>query len=270
MATAPRVDETAADFFARVDEPPLRLLSWLPMRPGQGVEVCGESGTGKTALLMECAMRCIAPLHADGLAANAVLLDTGSGFSVPLLLVQLTARLGNQEEALECMRRLHIMKCGSRRDLLLSLASLSLPPPEPDHFLARSPKLVLVDSISTFQWLNRAALRHAFATDAEAQAAQLLWRIRRQKQVLLVWSRSPTSSHECGYAFPATSTPAEWDSLTSRRVRLRRVPGVREGVAFQALVDKEPATRRIGTVETFDVRIVGAAAVMHATPFRPQ
>ena len=48
-------DETAADLFGRLAQDPLRLPC-LPcgLYAGEALEVFGEPGTGKTALLMEC------------------------------------------------------------------------------------------------------------------------------------------------------------------------------------------------------------------------
>jgi len=78
-----RPDETAFDLFSRLSRPPLRLADpssgphhRLQLQSGEALEVCGEPGSGKTAVLFETLMRCILPLRHDGLGGHAVLIDT--------------------------------------------------------------------------------------------------------------------------------------------------------------------------------------------------
>ena len=131
--------QTACDLFGRTDEPPLPLLPLVNMCSGERVEICGEPGTGKTALLMECVLRCIMPKEVDGhvldagwQGATCIVIDTEGGFSVPKLSATLNARLrhlGSERAKLEgrqCLRRLHIMRATTRREVVAGLATVIL------------------------------------------------------------------------------------------------------------------------------------------------
>ena len=81
-----------------MDEPQLRLLPALPVRPGAAVEICGDRGTGKSTLLNECIVRCILPGQVDGRpvgghGASAILIDTEGTFSVAQLANTLNGQL---------------------------------------------------------------------------------------------------------------------------------------------------------------------------------
>ena len=198
-----RPDETAADLFGRLSRSPLRLPC-LPagLHAGEALELFGEPGTGKTALLMACALQCIIPARFDGVAfgghgEDAVLLDTDGGFDPLWLGAALQARFysavtgsqipaptpaaeGMEDKARrmedkarrfcnECMGRLHVLQCCDRHQLLCSLyalprlvgtaAAAATPHAAPQH-AARKVRLLLVDSPSAFQWVERAATRH--------------------------------------------------------------------------------------------------------------
>ena len=141
-------------------------LPCLPagLHAGEALELFGEPGTGKTALLMACALQCIIPARFDGVAfgghgEDAVLLDTDGGFDPLWLGAALQARFysavtgaqifaptpaaeGMEDKARrmedkarrfcnECMGRLHVLQCCDRHQLLCSLYALPhVPPPQ--------------------------------------------------------------------------------------------------------------------------------------------
>ena len=119
-------DETAADLFARLDALPLAVLPCCRgLHVGEALELFGEPGTGKSALLGEAALRCILPEAVDGVpvgghASDAVLVDVDGTFDVLWLSEALQARAlavcGDAARAAaiaeECMRRL-MLRCAS-------------------------------------------------------------------------------------------------------------------------------------------------------------
>lgn len=180
-STPPWADETACHFFWRVESQPIPLLPLAAeygppeLQVGEAVEYYGESGAGKTAMLMELAIQCILPVQCGGAASCALIIDTEGGFNLPLLAAMLTARLMSPEhvlppekwsatgpkprpvissEARKCLRRLKFLRCYTTEQLLLNLHLLSAP---------SSPllRLILIDTISVgaHLWLNRSAQR---------------------------------------------------------------------------------------------------------------
>ena len=74
--------------------PPIELLPGItPLQAGEVLEILGEPGAGKSSLVMECAARCILPLHAGGNGVRAVVVSTSGGFSLQKLRVALEERL---------------------------------------------------------------------------------------------------------------------------------------------------------------------------------
>mmetsp|Transcript_19573 Transcript_19573/g.34929 ORF Transcript_19573/g.34929 Transcript_19573/m.34929 type:complete len:114 (-) Transcript_19573:1429-1770(-) len=63
-------DESAASLFQRTDTQPFHtgipFLDRFGVRPGQGLEVMGASGAGKTELLIQLAVSCILPKRWNG------------------------------------------------------------------------------------------------------------------------------------------------------------------------------------------------------------
>ena len=141
-------DETADDFFARLEFPGLDLLPGIPrgIKVGETLEVCGEPSTGKTALLMECIVRCVLPVDVGGVrvggaGCRAVFVDTEGGFDALRLAETLRTRLMASgvlpdcaaEEAAAALARLRVMRCPTSSELCLGLCALRLeldaPPP---------------------------------------------------------------------------------------------------------------------------------------------
>ena len=285
-------DETAADLFGRLSHAPLRLPC-LPagLHAGEAFELFGEPGTGKTALLMECAMQCIMPTSFEGVTVgghgeDAALLDTDGDFDPIWLEAALQARFiaaattggesllappAAKHAALrfadECLDRLHVLQCADPHQLLCSMFALPRlvgTGAAGATSVARGAslrhsriRLLLIDSPSAFQWVERACIRHrphcgappptrqqrgAISAGSSQQAyglapapppspvdtfdeqvCLLLRRMLVEEQVCAVWSRCPTTSHGAGWQFPMQNgTPPSWSALATHRLDLKR------------------------------------------------
>jgi hypothetical protein len=167
------------------------------------------------------------------------------------------------EEVGASLRRLSLMRCLSHAELLLGLASLgacarfaalaapavpaaaaaatapadAVAPPTPPPM----PRLLLIDSISSFQWLVRTDLAGARAHEACLLESLL----RGLCHTAVVWTRSPDVAHQNGYEFPIVPRPLAVGSAPGalaplRRLRLRRrLALARDGASPP---DGEPAT----------------------------
>ena len=166
--------QTAFDLFARGSVPATCPLPWLPscnLAIGEALEICGEPGTGKTALLVDIVVGCILPSWCDGKEDNLVLIDTEGGFDVLRLSAALQLRLEEKVERQRaerevdvCLGRLQLMRCLTTRELVLGLCALHL---HLDAMPTRRssadtavlgscemegmPRLLLLDSISAFR-----------------------------------------------------------------------------------------------------------------------
>lgn len=257
-------DETALDLFTRLAYPGLELLpfSAQELKIGETLEVLGEPATGKSALLMECCVRCVLPNEYGGHAARAVVVDTGSGFNLHRLGAMLSGRLAaagvthevTRTVVATSLRRLRVMTCPSPSEALIGLEALRCEL-EASQSGAERPRLLLIDSVSAFQWLERAAQARGggsscTATSFDARLNRLLALLRRQR-LSIVWSRSPAKGHNLGLEFPilehGTSALAELNQ-PSLRLRLRSIEGALVPPAcmgaqhvFQVLLDVAPA-----------------------------
>lgn len=135
------------------------MLSCISLRPGETVEICGDRGSGKTTLLMEVAVSCVLPqsvgsLKIGGHGATAVLFDTEANFSLRKFALMLYGRLLEAglcaeratREAHECMGRLLISRCYTRREFLFAIASLCRTASRPHA----SATVLLIDRSSTY------------------------------------------------------------------------------------------------------------------------
>ena len=319
-------DETAADLFARLDASPLAVLPCCRgLHVGEALELFGEPGTGKSALLGEAALRCILPEAVDGVpvgghASDAVLVDVDGTFDVLWLSEALQARAlavcGDAARAAaiaeECMRRLHVLRCATEHELLLGLhalgcllaergggadggddaaaaaaAAATAEPPAPEEAAwlasgAARARLLLIDSLSAFQWLERARRRPsagggggkggaAAGGGLDAQVAVLLRAVLQQHRLCAVWSRTPASTHNGGADFPldmgaaAGAAPA-WAAAATHRLALkRRVDGEAAAVSYHALLTQPGGTAKAHggpQPEFFDVQLTARGVTM--------
>ena len=269
------------------------------------MEICGDRGSGKTALLIECAVRCLLPRSIDGRAfeghgMSAILVDTEGTFPVARLAHTLFGRLVNAGlgeeqasfEARQCMDRLHLMRCASRREFLLGLAGLCRPTPSPGDERRRgtheSATALFIDSVSAYQWIERAEQRPSLARLAEArgggaalagdstsfnaQLASLVRWLRTERRMLVVWTRVPGTLHASGFEFPIVQETPLWSSLTTHRLRLRKERSARvDGPGYQMMLEVDPAAAKLagGTaIPRFDVWLHAGGGVELRQPIR--
>ena len=277
--------QTALDLFRRIDEPPLLLLPSLLVRPGEAVEICGDRGSGKTALLIECAVKCVLPRAIDGKpfeghGMSAIVVDTEGTFPSARLAAALCGRLLNAglseeratQEARQCMSCVHLMRCASRREFMMGLASLCGPPQSPGDARRRaaheSATALLLDSVSAYQWIERAEQRPSLARLREARSAgaapsgdpppyqasasfdaqltSLLRWLRTERRMLIVWTRTPGTLHAAGFEFPIAQASPLWSGLTTYRMRLRKERSARiDGPGYQVLLEVDPAAPKL-------------------------
>lgn len=240
--------QTLLDFYRRRALPPIDLLQCLPrgLEVGQTLELMGEPGTGKTALLMECLVRCLLPKRCGTVPINghercAAVVDTGGGFHMITLAEQLRlhlvrAGIGAGAVDLEvraCLERLLVVRCGTPRELVLGLCALrfhidSVPDVVPDDTptvpaptgatFSEVPRLLLIDSLTAFQWSERTH-REGGATRHETELSKALGHLR--PRLSIVWTRNPLVSQEDGYEFPAVKPHVLAGLNPTLRLRLR-------------------------------------------------
>ncbi|KAL1499028.1 hypothetical protein AB1Y20_013544 [Prymnesium parvum] len=342
-ASPPFRPQTACDLFRRIHEPRMLLLSSLRICAGDMIEVCGDRSSGKTTLLVECAIRCVLPKGAggvplDGYGAVAIVIDTEGNFSVQrvasliytrLLHAGLDDRRATVETA-RCLERLHLSRPTTRRELLLSLASLCRPehdppatmllidrsdapplssPPPPPCFPTPSAAAPLVpsphQSLPAAQHLRlpvgpacvqpaarraavggglrragippaprRASLprSHTALRGRAAQLTSILQWLQQERQLLVLWARTPSSSHGAGFEFPAVHASPLWTALTTQRLRLRKVRGGRiDGPTFQALLDTElNALKDASSAFPLRFHVVSDSVGVHLRPILTQ
>ncbi|XP_049298265.1 DNA repair protein XRCC2 [Anopheles funestus] len=133
------------------------------LRPGELVEISGESNSGKSLLCHELIARIVLPANCGGLELGAVLIDCENSYSEVMLLSIMEKHIQNQAEPAlartladpqqmeriqqTALKRLHLVVCYSLEQFefsLLALPSLFVKHPEVTF--------VLIDSIATFYW----------------------------------------------------------------------------------------------------------------------
>ncbi len=149
----------------------------LPSGPQQRdlVEFYGNEGSGKTQMLTHLIQKCILPasyksIRLRGLQAGVILVDTDCHFSVLRLVGCMEDKIRNcvkrsrkekqdfiepsgeeiQKLIKESLGRLHVVKCSSSSQFILTLYSL-------EETLASDPAIcfLFVDSISAFFWIDK-------------------------------------------------------------------------------------------------------------------
>ncbi|XP_062848086.1 DNA repair protein XRCC2 [Trichomycterus rosablanca] len=125
---------------------------------GDVIEFHGTEGSGKTEILYHLVSRSILPTHAGGLEVEVIFVDTDYHFDMLRLVSILEARLtsapqnsGTEEVVCSSLSRLSVLHCSSSVQLLLTLHYL-------EGIICIRPALCLlvIDSVSSFYWLDRA------------------------------------------------------------------------------------------------------------------
>jgi hypothetical protein len=176
---------------------------------------------------------------------------------------------GSVESAVHAsLQRLRIMACRTSGELDLGLSALRCELAGPEGAATHAPaglpgtpggsgaaaparpRLLLIDGVSSFQWLQRA--EHRFGQDAtpssdsmEARLSLLVGCLRRQR-LSVVWSRCPFKTHNGGLDFPIVDSAALGPhahelSHPTLRLRLRRF-------AHQCGASSSPSARAIHLV----------------------
>ena len=140
----------------------------IKMNAGQILEICGENDTCKTECLLQAAATCVLPHAFGGCTSKVLFIDMLSGID-PLRLVQiLDSRIrGNidpKQEAgsrilEESLKRFQLIRCYNNMDLICALKAIPHRQQKEldDNSSSTSSgyKLVLIDSISAFYWVER-------------------------------------------------------------------------------------------------------------------
>lgn len=140
-------------------------------KPAEIVEICGESGTGKTMHTMDLIAQAIIPVAYGGKGATAIVIDTNSNFHVPdrmarfvekhilyhrsmacaaadTEMLQMDTDIQNIDNIVfEVLKNIQIFKCYTAKEYELSLLYCTNA-----LMTNRNVSLLVVDSISTFYW----------------------------------------------------------------------------------------------------------------------
>lgn len=138
-------------------------------KPGELLEISGESGTGKTIQLMELIAQTIIPVEFGGKGASVIVIDTNSNFHVPYLMPRIIEKhvIHNRTQVcqstdteilqevthnvkdivLDAMKKIEFFKCYSGTEYELTLLYCT-------NLLTTNTNisLIVVDSIATFYW----------------------------------------------------------------------------------------------------------------------
>ncbi|KAK9803186.1 hypothetical protein WJX72_011755 [[Myrmecia] bisecta] len=261
-------DETAAAFLARSFVEPLRtglffLDASFALRPGHVVELSGPSGCAKTELLAQAAAACVLPAQAYGVSfggreENVLVFDLDAKFDTLRLMQVLTTRMRDAQAAqgrslpeaagqqvLEaCLSRLHVVTCHSSFELLAALKVIK--PTMTRLEAAGGIRLLLIDNVSAFYWLDR-GLRGPMGNSAAipgghdmlregaplalhrvhaALAAELRKLLRNHRLSILATKHAMlgSSNREEGMWAYREFLPKPWQELVTHRVQLRAAP----------------------------------------------
>ena len=166
----------------------------------------------------------------------------------------------------------HVIRCADSHQLLCSLYALphlvggAAPAMGAARQPARKLRMLVVDSMSAFQWVERAwgrpslqppgartqaadclplpATSHPVARQrpslmpapqVDEQICALLRKVLLEQQICAVWSRCPATSHGAGRQFPMQNgAPPSWANLAAHRLDLKRVEPPADGSRAEA------------------------------------
>ncbi|XP_060052830.1 DNA repair protein XRCC2 isoform X1 [Erinaceus europaeus] len=146
----------------------LRLVAVLEWRLGQGPQLKGQEGQGQEGQGQEgLGQEGQETQGQEGPRRGQLLEGRGPG--------------GSEAAVRTCLGRLRLLTCRSSTQLLLSLLALEA------RLCGAAPRLLLLDGLSAFYWLDRANGPGPAAQEAPLRAcAQLLQRLARDHGLLLV------------------------------------------------------------------------------------
>ncbi|XP_028400050.1 DNA repair protein XRCC2-like [Dendronephthya gigantea] len=193
--------ETAANLFARLVRKGLldgldkKLFRSMP-RPIQVkdvIELYGDSGSGKTQILLHLIANCILPKSWNGIElggrdVGVIFVDTDFHFFILRLVEILKERIkscisdrtlpmasvADMQALIEsCLSRLIVAKCSSTEELLETVRNL-------EKILRERTDIcvMMIDSISAFYWLDKSAGGHNYY-DQEKHQRRLIGLLRR-------------------------------------------------------------------------------------------
>lgn len=210
-------------------------------KPGEVVEISGESGSGKTIHLMDLIAQTIIPTEYGGKGASAIVIDTNSNFHVPLLMPQIiekyiihhrtlpcpsddtevlqTAVENTEDVVFETMKRITFFKCYSGNEYDLTLLYIT-------NFLTTNTKasLLVVDSIATFYWSDMLDREQPIRMETYLRKKVLeLHNLVNEFKIVAIYTRP---------ADFGTNTPSQ-DELINYKIQLKQLPnGLREANNF--------------------------------------
>lgn len=250
-------DETAYEFFERVEQPPLPLPHGA-LHAGESLELLGADSTGKSALAMQCMLCCILPRNLGGIGARVVLFDADACFDTMQLRNAVRARFeadaDTERDALEvccvsspsttgppvrssamldaevdeCLERLLIFPAHAFSELISTLRGLSRLVPNAQG--APPLRLVVIDSISHF--LDTRSARsdpqpHAQrcgefeGLSREQQLAAVLGQLLSRRRLCAVWTRYKRNGAAAD-RFPQSDPQDALEALSSYSISLYR------------------------------------------------
>lgn len=183
---------------------------------GDVIEFHGVEGSGKTEMLYHLLSRCVLPTHREGLEVEVIFVDTDYHFDMLRLVSILEARLSSsspesemEETVRSSLRRLSVLHCSSSVQLLITLQHL-------EGILCSRPALCLlvIDSISSFYWIDRANGGDSLARQEAnlRRCTEILDRFRRDYGVVILATTHAVmrnySSSSTGSSEPSGSTPS--------------------------------------------------------------
>lgn len=210
-------DETADVLFRRGREKPistgLRMFdNDLPggLKYGEIVELFGQANVGKTELLYQIIATCILPwrwrdIDIGGNNSGAVYFDNDYHFCMTRLVAVLESKIRSaysthpasqsaplavgdiQDIVLASLRRLYLFKCRDNLQFLASLQSLQVLLDKETNI-----KLLVIDSISAFHWLNR--IEEKDGTRYQRQVSHALKRLTNSYSLLVFATKGPLSA----------------------------------------------------------------------------
>ena len=229
------------------------------MRAGQLVEVCGVGGSGKTEILMQAAVNCALPREREGVRfggceSSVLLLDLDGKFDTLRLLKILTARVeaalaretarreasDRQTSALarlsdavyrESVGRFQMVRCHNSLDFLKALAVVdkifeqreargARADSSPDATAAPPRRLLLVDNVAAFYWLDRASRREHDAPlslhNVHHVSARALMEISRRCRAPVVATKAVAATKATSASDRFAEKPEPSDASTAR------------------------------------------------------